>query len=191
MKRNCKRGNIAILDALEPVVMAFAIFMMVYLFLFQPHKVDGRSMYPTFHDKEYILTDKVSYRKGSPERGDVIVFHAPPPYDGDFIKRVIGMPGETISIQGGFVYINGDKLEEMYLPTSFSTSEKAFLREGVPYTIPEDFYIVLGDNRDNSSDSREWGPISSKAIVGKAWFRYWPPDRMGKVPHQAYSDKAL
>lgn len=178
-----KRGSIVILDALEPVVLAFAIFMMVYLFLFQPHKVDGRSMFPNYHDKEYILTDKITYRKDDPKRGDVVVFHAPPPYDSDFIKRVVGMPGETIMVKGGSVYINGTKLPEPYLPNSYVTSEKAFLREGVPYQIPEGYYMVFGDNRNFSSDSREWGPVSKKAIVGKAWFRYWPPDRIGSLTH--------
>jgi len=182
-----KKGSIAILDALEPVVLAFAIFMMVYLFLFQPHKVDGRSMYPNLQDKEYLLTDKISYRRGEPQRGDVIVFHAPPPYSSDFIKRIIGLPGEIITVEGGRVYINGSVLEELYLPGDFSTTEKAFLREGVPYRIPEDYYIVFGDNRDFSSDSREWGPISQKAIVGKATLRYWPPSQMGLIKHDSYN----
>src|SRR3989344_4299478 len=96
-----RRGAIAILDALEPVVLAFAIFMMVYLFLFQPHRVDGNSMYPNFHNIEYILTDKISYQRGDPKRGNVVVFHAPPPFTSDFIKRVIGPPGETIMVKSG------------------------------------------------------------------------------------------
>lgn len=181
-----RKGAVAIIEALQPVVMAFAIFMMVYLFLVQPHKVDGSSMYPNFHDREFILTDKISYKKGNPERGDVIVFHAPKPYDSDFIKRVIGLPGETIMIKGGYVYINGQKLEESYLPNSFITSEKSFLREGVPYTIPENYYMVFGDNRNYSSDSREWGPIEKGAIVGKAWVRYWPIEEIGIVKHESY-----
>lgn len=176
-----------ILDALQPVVLAFAVFMMVYLFLFQPHKVDGNSMYPRFHNKEYILTDKVSYGRGNPQRGDVVVFHAPPPNDADFIKRIIGLPGETIVVQGGRVFINGTLLPEAYLPDGLNTSEKSFLREGVPYAIPVGYYMVFGDNRNFSSDSREWGPVSRKAIVGKAWIRYWPPDRAGLVPHERYS----
>lgn len=182
-----RRGAIAILEALEPVVLAFAIFMMIYLLLAQPHKVDGRSMYPNFQDQEYILTDKVSYRKYSPSRGDVIVFHAPPPHNSDFIKRVVGMPGESVMVQAGYVFINGKRLDEMYLPTSYVTSEKSFLREGVPYKIPDGYYIVFGDNRDFSSDSREWGPISEKAIVGKAWLRYWPINRFGTVRHERYN----
>ena len=181
-----KKGTIAIIEALQPVVMAFAIFMMVYLFLVQPHKVDGSSMFPNFHDREFILTDKISYRKGLPERGDVIVFHAPDPYDSDFIKRIIGLPGETIMVQGGYVFINNQKLSESYLPDSFMTSEKSFLREGVPYSIPEGYYVVLGDNRNYSSDSREWGPIAQSAIVGKAWVRYWPVDEVGVIKHEKY-----
>lgn len=182
-----RKGSIAILDALEPIVLAFAVFMMIYLFLFQPHKVDGRSMFPNFQDKEYILTDKVTYRRRSAERGEVIVFHAPPPYNSDFIKRVIGLPGETIMVQGGFVFINGKRLDEVYLPNTYTTNEKSFLREGVPYKIPVGYYMVFGDNRDFSSDSREWGPISEKSIVGRAFFRYWPPENIGVVKHEDYN----
>ncbi len=182
-----RRGAVVILEALEPVVLAFAIFMMVYLFLFQPHKVDGRSMYPTFHDQEYILTDKISYKRHSPERGDVIVFHAPPPFTTDFIKRIIGLPGETVMVQGGYVFINGARLSEMYLPSNYITTEKSFLRDGVPYKIPDGYYIVFGDNRDFSSDSREWGPVSEKSIVGKAWVRYWPISRLGTIQHERYT----
>lgn len=178
----------AIIEALQPIVMAFAIFMMVYLFLFQPHKVDGSSMFPNFHDKEFILTDKIGYRSSDPKRGDVIVFHAPPPFDSDFIKRVIGLPGETIEISDGSVFIDGVKLEENYLPEGYSTKNRSFLQEGVPFPIPAGYYIVLGDNRDYSSDSREWGPISKKAIVGKAWIRYWPLNKLGAIEKQNYDE---
>lgn len=181
------RKGFAVLDALQPVVMAFAVFMMVYLFLFQPHKVDGNSMYPNFHNQDYILTDKLSYRNHDPQRGDVIVFHAPPPASSDYIKRVIGLPGETVEVKDGYVYINGEKLPEIYLPLDFNTVEKSFLRESVPYRIPTGYYMVFGDNRNFSSDSREFGPISKRSIVGKAWVRYWPPSRMGIIQHQQYS----
>ncbi len=90
-------------------------------------------------------------------------------------------------VRDGFVYINGVLLPEVYLPMDLRTSEKSFLRNGVPYPIPPGYYIVFGDNRNFSSDSREWGPISRQAIVGKAMFRYWPPDRVGVIPHQRYS----
>lgn len=177
------RRGIAILDALQPVVMAFAVFMMIYLFLFQPHKVDGNSMFPNFHNMDYILTDKLSYRNHDPQRGDVVVFHAPPPANSDYIKRIIGLPGESIMVKEGFVYVNGVRLPELYLPVDYGTVEKSFLREGVPYPIPAGYYMAFGDNRNFSSDSREFGPISKKSIVGKAWVRYWPPSRMGIVRH--------
>jgi len=110
--------------------------MIIYLFLFQPHKVDGMSMYPSFNTKELILTDKITYRRTDPQRGDVIVFHAPPPFDSDFIKRIIGLPGETIMLNGGSVFINGVLLKESYLPAGDVTQEKSFLRDEVPYLIP-------------------------------------------------------
>src|SRR3989339_24738 len=185
MKPAGRRGSVVIIEALQPIVMAFAIFMMVYLLLVQPHKVDGSSMYPNFEDKEYILTDKVTYRRVDPQRGDVVVFHAPPPYDSDLIKRVVGLPGETILVEDGKVFINGSQLSEKYLPGSYQTTEKSFLRNGVPYVIPDEYYAVFGDNRGYSSDSREWGPISKKAIVGKAWVRYWPIDKFGLIQHES------
>jgi signal peptidase I len=188
MKKFLVPGFAVIIEALQPIVMAFAIFMMVYLLLVQPHKVDGSSMYPNFEDKEYILTDKISYRQKDPQRGDVVVFHAPPPFDSDFIKRVIGLPGETVLVEAGHVSINGKRLPEKYLPQDYVTSEKSFLREGVSYVIPEGYYVVMGDNRSYSSDSREWGPISKRAIVGKAWVRYWPIGRMGLVKHETYPE---
>lgn len=182
------RRGIAILDALQPVVLAFAIFMIVYMFFFQPHKVDGNSMFPNFHDQQYILTDKITYRRRLPARGDVIVFHAPPPNNGeDFIKRIIGLPGETIMVQNGHVYINGKLLVEPYLDPSLQTVQKTFLREGVPYPIPAGYYMVFGDNRNFSSDSREWGPITFNAIVGRAAFSYWPLDTFGLLTGPKYT----
>jgi len=178
-----RKGVADIVDALQPVVMAFGIFMMVYVFLAQPHKVDGKSMQPNFQNSEFILTEKVTYRRGDPQRGDVIIFHAPPPYDSDFIKRVVGLPGENIKLVEGEVYINDIKLNEYYLPPDFVTSERSFLRENVEYLIPENYYFVMGDNRDGSSDSREWGPINKSSIVGRAIFRYWPPGKIGLIKH--------
>src|SRR5258706_1378835 len=148
----------AILDALQPIVLAFAVIMMVYLFLFQPHKVDGSSMYPNFKNGDYILTEKISYAKNNPKRGDVVVFHAPPPNVADYIKRVIGLPGETIMVQNGRVFINGRLLDEPYLANTVITSEKDFMREGIPYVIPPDYFMMFGDNRSFSSDSRVFGP---------------------------------
>jgi signal peptidase I len=181
----------AILDALQPVVLAFAVIMMVYLFLFQPHKVDGSSMYPSFKNGDYILTEKLSYRNNNPKRGDIVVFHAPPPHTADYIKRVIGLPGETIMVQSGRVFINGQSLNEPYLSSSVVTSEKSFLREGISYTIPPDYFMMLGDNRSFSSDSREFGPVSKRAVVGRANVRYWPLSTLGTIQKPIYPAIAL
>lgn len=185
------RRGFFLLEMLQPVVLAFAVFMMVYLFLFQPHKVDGNSMYPRLHNQEYLLTDKLSYNTGNPKRGDVIVFHAPPPSTSDYIKRIIALPGETIMVSNGRVYVNGQLLPEDYLPKGLYTNEKSFLRNNVPYQVPPGYYMAFGDNRNFSSDSREFGPISRKSIVGKAFFRYWPITVAGLIPHENYSTKPL
>lgn len=175
------RLGIFFLDTLQTILLALAIFMLAYLFLTQPHQVRGHSMDPNFFDGEYLLSDKLSYRFGEPTRGDVVVFNAPPNRREDYIKRIIGLPGETISINSGTLLINGKTLKEPYLPRSAQTGGGAFLVEGTSYRINSDEYIVLGDNRDHSSDSRSWGPIKRKDIVGRAWFVYWPPRLVGFV----------
>lgn len=169
------------LDFLETIVVSLAIFAVVYIFLFQPHQVDGRSMEPNFHNGEYILTDKLSYRLHTPNRGDVVVFHSPQDERNDFIKRIIGIPGDTLMVKGGFVYINGTKLEEKYINDPDQVLAGRFLREGESYEVAPEQYIVMGDNRLHSSDSREWGPVNQSSIVGRAFFRYWPVPAFGPV----------
>ena len=176
------------LDIIETVVVALALFVVVYLFLFQPHQVKGNSMYPNFHDGEYILTDKISYRLGLPKRGDVIVFKAPKNEEVDYIKRIIGLPGDEIKVSAGLVYINNKKLNEDYLPTDYVTSSGSFLSEDAPVKITEGQYFVLGDNRNHSSDSREWGFVKKDEIIGKAFFRYWPVNRVGTVQGVSYNE---
>lgn len=167
------------LDLIETFVIGLSLFLVVYLFFMQPHQVSGMSMYPTMHDKDYVLTDKVSYKVGTPKRGDIVVFHAPPAAHCpagtgcDFIKRVIALPGDTVEIRDGHFYVNGALLPESYIGEDVPTLAKAFT-SGRSVTLGQDEYFVSGDNRENSSDSREWGPISSKSIVGRAFFRYWP-----------------
>ena len=170
------------LDLTETVVIALAIFVLVYLFLFQPHQVRGNSMYPNFHDGDYLLTDKISYRLHEPKRGDVVVFRAPKNEEYDYIKRIIGLPGERIKIERGKVFINDQILEEPYLPKDYVTTTGRLWqtkKEGI--LLPEGHYFVLGDNRGHSSDSRQWGPVPEKNIIGKAWLRYWPIDRWGLI----------
>ncbi|MBU2051746.1 MAG: signal peptidase I [Patescibacteria group bacterium] len=170
------------LDFVETIVIALAIFVVVYRFLFQPHQVKGSSMYDNFHDGEYLLTDKVDYRFHSPERGDVVVFKAPQNEDYDYIKRIIALPGEQIKVESGRVFINNQTLDESgYLDPNITTHPGAYAKEGQNLTIPSDQYFVMGDNRSNSSDSREWGPVPTFNIVGRAWVRYWPINELGVV----------
>jgi signal peptidase I len=180
------------LDIIETVVIALSVFLIVYLIFMQPHQVNGQSMDPTFHDKEYLLTDKITYRRRAPERGEVVVFHAPPqagcPQGAgcDFIKRILGLPGETVEIKDGGVYVDGKKLDESYLPKGLITDPGMFTRNR-SVTLGADEYFVSGDNRPHSSDSRAWGPIKFKEIVGRVFFRYWPPDRAGVISDPVYA----
>ena len=176
-----KRLGAFFLDILEVVVFAIAFFLFLYLLVFQPHKIKGSSMDPNFKDAEYLLTDKVSYRFGIPKRGDVIVFKAPGLDGEEFIKRIIGLPGEKISLQQSKIYINGKVLDETYISSDKYTGPGAFLDEGKQITIPTDNYFVMGDNRPHSSDSRSWGLVPKNDISGKAWFVYWPVNQMGTV----------
>jgi len=162
-----------------------AIFVIAYLFLFQPHQVRGSSMYPNLHDADYLLTDKISYRLSQPKRDDVIIFVAPKNEEYDYIKRVIGLPGESVSITEDYrVKVNNEILSEPYLPSDFKTFGGTFLEAGKTVNVPQDEYFVLGDNRNHSSDSREWGFVPRKNIIGKAWFRYWPVSQMGLISSQ-------
>lgn len=179
--------GIFILDFIETIVIALAIFVIVYLFLFQPHQVKGSSMYSNFSDGEYILTDKISYRFSKPNRGDVVVFKSPQNKEIDFIKRIVGLPNDSIMVKGGYVFVNGTKLDEStYLPSDYITNPGSFLRDGRIVTVPLGNYFVLGDNRNHSSDGREWGFVPKSDIVGKAWLRYWPIKNFGLVPHASY-----
>lgn len=179
------------LDIIETLVIALSIFLVVYLFLLQPHQVNGQSMVPNFQSGEYVLTDKISYKIGEPKRGDVIVFHAPPSAHCpkgtgcDFIKRVLGVPGEMIEVKNNQIYVNSVPLEEEYIPEDFETAAGDYTRHRT-ITLSENEYFVCGDNRPYSSDSRAWGPIKKTDIIGRAFFRYWPPESMGTITSVSY-----
>ena len=173
----------AIFEVLQTVVIALAFYTVLHLFIAQPNKVDGSSMVPTFHTGDRILTSKLSYRFGEPQKGDIIVFTPPNAESGDYIKRIIGGPGDTITLRQGQVYVNNNLLAEPYLPTDTKTVERKFLRDEVPFTIPAGEYMVFGDNRNFSSDSREWGPITRKEIIGKATIQYWPLNDIRLIKH--------
>ncbi|MBU1071004.1 signal peptidase I [Patescibacteria group bacterium] len=168
-------------EMIEAFVVSASVFVVVYLFLMQPHQVKGSSMFPTFETGEYLLTDKVTLKRREPLRGDVIVFKSPLDENFDFIKRVIGIPGDTVMVKGGYVYVDGELLDESYLPSDYRTSAGQFLQEGVGYVVQESSVMAFGDNRNHSSDSREWGPVPYENIVGRAFFRYWPSDSVGVV----------
>lgn len=184
-----KRLGNFFLDLLEVFVTSFAVFLFVYLLVLQPHKIKGDSMEPNFHDGEFILTNKLVYRFGEPQRGDVIVFKPPVAQEEEYIKRIIGLPGETISIHDGKFYINGKKLVEDYIPNNIPTRGKVFLGEDQNKTIPQGDYFVVGDNREYSSDSRYWGFITKGDIAGKAWFIYWPIKSIGAIRHGEFTLK--
>lgn len=179
------------LDLIETIVIALSIFLVVYLFFMQPHQVNGQSMVPNFQSGEYVLTDKVTYRMRNPQRGEIIVFHAPdtahcPEGTGcDFIKRIVAIPGETVTIQNGELVINGAPLKETYIPDSYETMPGTFTKDRA-VKLGSDEYFAVGDNRPYSSDSRAWGPIKKDAIVGRAFFRYWPPQVAGLIHAATY-----
>lgn len=163
-------------DSVQVVVIALAIFVVVYLWILSPHQVRGSSMNPSFYDKELLLADKVSVNMDKLKRGDVIIFKYSE--DEDHIKRLVGMPGDTVELRGGRLYINGSLYEEDYLPEGRLTASGNFLREGQPVVVPDGKYIVMGDNREagNSYDSREYGYLdpNEKTIKGRVWIVYWP-----------------
>ncbi len=169
-----KTGS-TIREILKVVLIALVIFLVMRVTV-QTFVVDGCSMEPNVHDGEFLVVNKIVYHLHSPRRGDVIVFQPPKNPKRDFIKRVIGLPGDEIAIEDGYVYVNGQLLEEDY----FSEKPRGsyYLEE-----VPPDSYFVLGDNRNCSSDSRYWGMVPRGNIVGKAWFFIWPVSAWGGAPN--------
>lgn len=171
-----------LLDIAQTLILAAAAFVVVYMFLFRPFEVKGESMFPNLHDSQYLITNVISQRLGNPKLGDIIVFKAPTEPDKDFIKRVIGVPGDTVSVKDGFVYLNGKKLDESaYLKPEVKTYGGSFLKEGDEITVPQGYFFALGDNRSYSSDSREWGFVPKKNIIGTSFFVYWPVTTAGLI----------
>lgn len=174
-------------ETVKIVVISLAIIIPIRYYLVQPFFVKGQSMEPNFEDKDYILVDKLSYRFDSPQRGDVIIFRYPENPRDYFIKRIIGLPGETVEIRVGQIIIynkrhpDGFVLEEgLYLPDEIRT-DKGELKK-----LDDNEYYVLGDNRPHSSDSRVWGPLNKTFISGRAWVRLWPLDRILGIPRVEY-----
>jgi signal peptidase I len=164
----------ALRELVETAVLTIAIFLVVRVAL-QNFKVEGDSMYPNLHNGEYILVNKIDYMLHPPRRGDIVVFHAVQAGqpDKDFIKRVIGLPGESVAVKNDYVYINNRKLIEPYI----NAAHRPLYTYG-PTTVPKDDFFVLGDNRNNSQDSHLWGVLAKRYIIGKAWVSYWPPGEL-------------
>jgi len=163
------------------LVFSVLIAVVLIVFIYQPVKVEGTSMMPALTDQERIFINKFTYRfgLGAIERGDTVVFWYPQDVSKSYIKRVIGVPGDRIRIDGGQVYVNGGALAENYVPAD--ERDYSSWREGQEQTVPDGKYFVLGDHRNQSSDSRMWGYVPRENIYGKAVFVYWPLAKMGRV----------
>ncbi len=188
-------------EIVQTVLLTLIIFLAVRAVV-QNFKVEGASMDPTLHSGQYLLINKIGYLRltgtplehllppglvsengylfGGPQRGDIVVFRSPVQPDKDFIKRIIALPGDTVEVRNGQVYVNGEPIDEPYI--SYRP----------PYVVPRqvvppDHYYVLGDNPPNSSDSHVWGPVPAENLIGRAWVSYWPPSLWGLVSTPAYA----
>lgn len=161
-------------EVLQTVLIALGLFLVVNLVTARI-RVEGNSMEPSLHDGEFVVVNRLSLMWEEPSRGDIVVFHFPLDPTRRYIKRVIGLPGDVVSVQDGEVFINGTKLDEPYVaaPPTY-TGE---------WAVGEEEVFVLGDNRNYSSDSQNWGNLSQHAIIGKAVLVYWPPTEIGLIPH--------
>jgi len=182
-------------ETAKVVLLSLIIILPVRYYLIQPFFVKGSSMVPNFHDKEYILVDKWTYRLGAPERGDVIIFRYPDNPKEYFIKRILALPGETVVAgNNNSVVVYNDRY-----PDGFVVFEKEYLPEtnptycgtnttycGTRVTLGEDEYYVMGDNREHSSDSRFFGPVHISYFAGMAWLRLWPLDKISFIPRTDY-----
>src|SRR5437870_7702977 len=169
------------------LIFALMVLALMMVFIIQPVKVEGTSMLPYLHDGERIFVNKLVYYdeyRWAPkvDRGDIVVFWFPDDPSKSYIKRVVGLPGDTIEMRDGTVRVNGSQIDERYLDPRFNVSP----RSQAPVYVRPNYYFVMGDNRDNSSDSRSWGLVPKKYIYGKALFRYWPLSALSMISHDAH-----
>jgi signal peptidase I len=162
------------LDIIETLVLAVVLFLAINAISARV-RVDGFSMRPTLDDGEFVLVNKMSYRFGEVSRGDIIVFHFPVNPEEELIKRVIGLPGDRVTVSDNRVYVNGQALNEPYIAQTPLYSGE--------WTVAEGHYFVLGDNRNNSNDSKDWGLLPAENLVGKAVLIYWPPAMWTIIEH--------
>ena len=164
-----------LVDLFETLVLSVLLFLGINA-ISARIRVDGSSMEPSLHTGEFVIVNRLAYRFGEPELGDVVVFHYPGDPEQEYIKRVIGLPGDSIRIMSGVVSVNGTSLNEPYIA--------ARPRYNGTWTVPEGHLFVLGDNRNNSSDSHNFGPIPEENVIGEAFFIYWPPTNWGLISNQ-------
>ncbi len=163
-----------IIDVLETLVLSLVLFVGINA-VSARIRVDGSSMEPTLYSGEFVVVNKLAYKFGTPVRGDIIVFHFPRDPEQEYIKRVIGLPGDQVSITDGQVYVNNMLLDEPYI-----AADPAYPGH---WDVPDNHLFVLGDNRNNSSDSHNWGTVPMEYVIGKAVFVYWPPQEWGLIEH--------
>lgn len=169
---------------IRDLLIASGLALVIIVFLYQPVKVEGTSMIPLLHDQERIFINKYIYKYEPIRRGDVVVFWYPRDRNKSFIKRVIALPGETVEIRGGRVYVEGQLIEEPYVPPQHADSTNFG-----PLRVRAGEYFLMGDHRSSSNDSRVFGPVPEELIYGKAVFAYWPMDRFGSIPAFAAEQK--
>jgi signal peptidase I len=161
---------------LRDLVVSVVVSAFIIIFLYQPVRVEGTSMLPMLEDQDRLFINKLAYRVGEIHRGDVVVFLYPHDHEKSYIKRVIALPGDTLRIDHGRVFVNETRIQEHYVPPQFEDD-----RSQPEMTVPQHKYFVMGDHRSVSSDSRDFGPVDRELIYGKAAFVYWPMDQAGVV----------
>jgi signal peptidase I len=200
-----KTGRGSLLELVTIVAVALGLALGIQAFIVKPFRIPSESMEPTLEDGQRVLVDRLSYRFGEPDRGDIVVFKPPAGADNEanicgsstynegrqacpqptddrsdtnFIKRIVGVPGDRLKVMGGQVFIDGKAQDESFARLDDSCGICNLPQE---ITIPEGHYFMMGDNRGASADSREWGPIPEKWMIGKAFVTYWPPDEIGTL----------
>ena len=167
-------SSVLIKEILETLLFTFFVIWFVKS-ASQNFRIEGSSMEPTLHEGQYLIVNRLSYFLAEPERGDIIVLHFPNDRSRDFIKRIVGLPGDTVSINNGEVRVNNQLIDEPYIKDPSPNNQT--------WTVTEDHFFVMGDNRRNSSDSRSWSFLPEEDIIGQAWVVYWPPKDWQLVPH--------
>lgn len=170
-----------LVDVLETLVLSVLLFLAINT-ISARIRVDGSSMEPTLQSGEFIVVNRLAYKFGEPELSDVVVFHFPGDPGLEYIKRVVGLPGDSIRIMDGTVFVNDQPLNEPYIA--------AQPRYNGSWNVPEDHIFVLGDNRNNSSDSHNWGAVPMENVIGEAFFVYWPPTDWGRVTTASFANAA-